>query len=71
MTEIIKLGFENVKTNMSLGYILSYLIYATDFNPENLSSEQLPGKSIYSNGVWVFQPDKEQVEELFEKLLKL
>lgn len=66
LTEIIKLGFENVKTNLSLGYILSYLAYATEFDLENLNLVQLPGKSVYSNGVWVFKADFFEMKSLIE-----
>lgn len=68
ITEIIKLGFDSVKTNLSLSYILSYLVFATEFNTENLRLEQLPGKSIYTNGVWIFEPDLVQTNNLLEKV---
>ena len=54
ITEIIKLGFENIDTNLSLKYILSYIIFMMDFNTENIVLEQLPGESVYVNGVWIF-----------------
>lgn len=68
MTEIIKLGFNNVKTNLSLSSILSYLVFATEFDTANLRLEQLPGKSVYTNGVWVFKADEEQSQNLFKEL---
>ena len=68
ITEIIKLGFECVKTNLSLSYVLSYLVYASEFNVDRLVLEQLPGNSIYVNGVWVFKVDFGKTELLFEKL---
>lgn len=68
ITEIIKLAFDSVDTNISLGYILSYLVFAMEFNTDNLSLEQLPGESVYSNGVWVFKHDEEETRNLFEGL---
>lgn len=66
--EIIQLGFEEIKTNLSLGYILSYLIFATEFDTANLRLEQLPGKSIYTNGVWIFEADKAETRDLFNNI---
>ncbi|MBR1539958.1 MAG: hypothetical protein IJ629_02085 [Clostridia bacterium] len=68
MTEIIQLGFNHLKTNLSIGYILSYLVYAIDFDTENLILEQIPGKSVYSNGVWVFDVDREKTNTLLDRL---
>ncbi len=68
--EMMKLAFENIDTNISLSYVLSYLVYAYSFNIENLKLEQLPGNSVYSNHVWVFQEDEEESNELFQKILE-
>jgi len=68
ITEILKLGFDNLQTNLSIGYILSYLVFGMEFNTENLVLEQIPGKSVYTNGVWVFKADEEETKELFENL---
>lgn len=68
ITEIIKLGFENIDTNLSAGYILSYLVFAMEFNTEKLILEQLPGESVYTNGVWIFKEDEEGANALFESL---
>ena len=65
---IIKFGFENVKTNLSMGYILSYLVFATEFDTTNLRLEQLPGKSVYSNGVWIFEANMAETSDLFDSL---
>ena len=62
--EIIKLGFENIDTNLNLSYILSYLVFITEFDTANLVMEQLPGESIYTNGVWIFKIDQEKTKEL-------
>ena len=68
MSEIIKVVFENIDTNISVSYILSYLVFVTDFNTENIILEQLPGESMYSNGVWLFKKNEEETKILFEKL---
>ena len=65
MKEIISLGFKNIDTNLSLSYILSYLVFVTEFDTVNLTLEQLPGESIYTNGVWVFKVDEEKAKEMF------
>lgn len=66
--EIIKLGFDNIDTNLGIDYIFSYLVFITDFNPDNLQLEQLPGESIYSNGVWIFKANEEESRLLFENV---
>lgn len=68
ITEIIEFAFDNISTNMSLPHILSYLVFAIEFNTENLVLEQLPGETVYTNGVWLFKADKEKTNELFENL---
>ncbi|MBR2290253.1 MAG: LCP family protein [Clostridia bacterium] len=68
ITKIVKLCLENVKTNLSTSYLLSYLVFATDFDTENLKLEQLPGESVYTNGVWVFKANDEETKELFENV---
>ena len=68
VTEIIKVGLENMKTNLSFGYLISYLAFITDFDSKDLVLEQIPGKSVYTNGVWVFEADINQTKNLFEEL---
>lgn len=68
LTEIIKLAFDNIDTNLSLSYILSYLTLAIEFNPDTLVLEQLPGQSVYENGVWLFKHDENKTQTLFESL---
>ena len=66
LTEIIKLAFDNIDTNLSLSYILSYLTFAIEFNPDTLVLEQLPGQSVYENGL--FKHDENKTQTLFESL---
>ena len=68
ITEIIKLAFDNIDTNLSLKYILSYLVFAMEFNTQDLILDQLPGESVYINGVWIFKNDEEKSNILFENL---
>lgn len=68
ITEIIKLCFENIDTNLSLKNILSYLVFMIDFDTENIVLEQLPGESVYVNGVWVFKENEIKAKNLFENL---
>jgi anionic cell wall polymer biosynthesis LytR-Cps2A-Psr (LCP) family protein len=67
--EMISICFENIETNMDLTYILSYLTYVYDFNVENLESLQIPGESIYTNGVWVFEYDTQETKKMIEEEL--
>ena len=66
--EIIEFGFDNIKTNIALEDIISYSILAMDFDPEKLRLEQLPGDSVYTNGVWVFKLNESECNKLLEEL---
>lgn len=62
--DMIGIAFENIKTNLSYSYILSYLVYAYNFNIENLELMQIPGASVYTNEVWVFRINESETEEM-------
>jgi LCP family protein required for cell wall assembly len=66
--EMIGLAFENIKTNIELQKVLSYLVYAYNFNTENLELLQLPGESIYTNNVWLFNYDKDETDKMINTL---
>ena len=44
--DIMKVVFENVETNVKMEDIIKYIPSATEFNPENIKSEMLPGKLL-------------------------
>jgi anionic cell wall polymer biosynthesis LytR-Cps2A-Psr (LCP) family protein len=66
--EMIGLAFENIKTNIELQKVLSYLVYAYNFNTENLELLQLPGESIYANNIWLFNYDKDETDKMIKTL---
>ena len=68
--KMINVAFENIDTNMSVSYILSYLVYAYNFKIENLELSQLPGASVYSNEVWVFKYQEKEAEKLISDILE-
>ena len=70
ITQIIKIVFNNLKTDCSLSYILSYLVYAYEFNTDNLILEQVPGESIFSNEVWIFKHNKSETQDLMNNILQ-
>ena len=70
VSQMISLAFENVDTNLSAEYILSYLVYGYNFNTENLTMEQLPGESVYSNEAWVFEINKQEAQNCFSKIME-
>lgn len=65
---MIQLCFEHVTTNLDVSYLLSYLILASELNLENLKLEQIPGDSIYTNGVWIFKVDEEKTKALLDNV---
>lgn len=62
--------FNNLKTDMSLDEILSYIPYGVKFDVNNLVTEQLPGNSTLINGLWFYKVDYEKSSEMIFKLIK-
>jgi LCP family protein required for cell wall assembly len=69
LSEIIKIAFDNVETNMSLSYIMSYMVYAYNFDTNNIDERQLPGASVYTNNVWLFAYNKNESQAMIEEVL--
>jgi len=73
LPELISLGLESVKTDMTLGEILKYVDDVKNFDKNNLRIETLPGEGQYigPTSYFVHEPakTKELVEEMFIKEL--
>lgn len=69
LKSIIETVFDDIETNIELPIIFSYLVYAYEFNFENLSMNQLPGKSVYKNKLWVFEKDLVETQKVLNTLL--
>ena len=68
LPELISLGFETVKTDMSLIEILSYVGDVKEFDMANLRLETLPGEGGYIGGTSYFIHDPKQTKELVEEM---
>ena len=62
--EIINTIFENLDTNIEINDIIPYIIKATEFDFNNIISNQLPGESQKCNDLWFFIYDKKQIKNL-------
>ena len=70
ITDIASAIFNNVKTNISLKRILSYIPYGICFDTENLQMDQIPGESVQINDIWFFEADKEETKHRIQKMLE-
>jgi len=66
--EFIDIAKEYVRTNLDFDAIKDYIPYAIEFNMNNLKSEKLPGVSEVANGIWIYSINKEEAEEVIDKL---
>jgi anionic cell wall polymer biosynthesis LytR-Cps2A-Psr (LCP) family protein len=70
LSEIIKIAFENVETNMSVSYIMSYMVYAYNFDANNIDERQILGSSVYANNVWLFAYNKDENQTMIKEVLE-
>ena len=58
-----------VKTNYDLNSLIHYAPYMLDFKMENLNTTTLPGEPKLCNGVWLYIPNEEKIQELINEKL--
>lgn len=58
----------NVKTNLDFKAMKDYIPYAVNIDLNTIRTEQLPGESDKSNGIWFFFFDKEETEKIIDEL---
>ena len=63
MKSYIQIIKENVTTNFNVDEIIDYIPYIVDFNTDNLNTTTLPGEAKKCNGVWLYIPNEEKVEQ--------
>lgn len=68
INEFIEIANQYVETNLNFEQLKDYLPYIVEFNIEDLKTELLPGESVLTNGVWVFEADTEKTEEMIDQL---
>lgn len=68
LPELVSLGFESVKTDMSVVNILSYLDDVEKFDKNNLRIETLPGEGAYIGPTSYFVHDSAKTKELIEEM---
>lgn len=68
LKQIIDIMGENVKTNMDLASLKSYVPLAVEFNPENVKTGMLPADPEMCNGVSICVADKKKTAELVKEL---
>ncbi len=66
--QIIDIMAENVKTNMQIENLKSYVPVAVNFDVNNLQTGVVPGESEMCNGVSIYVADEKDTKELVEKL---
>ena len=68
INKILNVVFENVKTNLDFNTIKDYLPYVVGFDINNLSTDMLPGESVYCNKAWLYKHDEEKTKQVVNKL---
>ena len=68
LPELIKLGEENVTTNVEVSMAKDYAPYAVEFKTENLKTATLPGTPQMINGLSFFLHNKAETQEMVEEL---
>lgn len=66
--DIMKVVFENVETNVKMEDIIKYIPSATEFNPENIKSEMLPGKPDFIAPLSFYVSDEEETNKVVSSL---
>ena len=68
LKEIIDIMAENVKTNMQIQDLKSYVPYAVEFDVNNLKTGVLPGEPEMCNGVSIYVADPDDTEDIINEL---
>ena len=66
--EIIDVLFKNVTTNLTVNDIIKYIPAATEFNPDNVQSEMLPGEADYIGALSFYIADEDEANTLISQL---
>lgn len=69
--DIMQVVFENIETNLKMEDIIKYVPSATEFNPENIQSEMLPGVADYIGVLSFYINNEEETNELVSSLFGL
>lgn len=68
LKEIIDIMAENVKTNMQIQDLKSYVPKAVEFDVNNLKTGVLPGEPEMCNGVSIYVADPDDTEDIINEL---
>lgn len=68
--KIMDLAEKYIQTNMNFSELKDYIPYIVNINVNNIQTEQLPGESKVLNGIWFFLNDKEETEEVVNRLFR-
>ncbi len=69
--QILEVAQKNVETNIDFNVAKDYIPYVVEFNTENMETATLPGTTpdwSKTNNVSIFVVDKEETEELIQKM---
>ena len=66
--DIVNVLFKNIETNLNMNDIIKYIPSATEFNPDNIQSEMLPGAADYIGILSFYVYDEDETNELVSSL---
>ena len=68
INQFIDIANQYVETNLDFNAIKDYIPYIVEFNVDNLKTEQLPGESVLTNGVYVYLTDEQAMIQMIDEL---
>ena len=66
--DFLDIAEKHVETNLNFDAVKDYVPYIIDFNIDDLKTATLPGIAEESNGVWIYSPYEDEVEETVNEL---
>ena len=68
INELIDIAYKNVQTNINVDNAKDYIPYIIEYDISQLQSTTLPGEPEKINGLWFFNYNKKETQQLVEEL---
>ncbi len=70
VNQILKIGMENVNTNLSFDLVKDYIPYSVNFKTEELQTNTLPGVPELANDVYIYTVNKKQTKQMIQEMFE-
>lgn len=68
LKQIVDIINEDIKTNMNLSDLKSYIPYAVEFNADNIKTDMVPGTPELCNGVSIYVANQTKTKQIVNEL---